>query len=54
MAAHSRRISRRSRPGILMPLLLTVFAAGLCAFQAQAQALPPTLVTKLKDAVVLV
>ena len=54
MAAHSRRISRRSLPGILTPLLIAVLAVGLCVVQAQAQALPPTLVTKLKDAVVLV
>lgn len=54
MAAHSRRTSRCSRPGIITPLLIAVLAVWLCAFQAQAQALPPTLVTKLKDAVVLV
>ncbi len=54
MATQSRRTSRRSRPGMLTPLLIAVLAVGLCVVQAQAQALPPTLVTKLKDAVVLI
>jgi len=61
MVRHPRPSTGRSRGGLLLPVVLTAVIAGLCAFapaplmsEAQAQTLPGTLVTKLKDAVVLI
>ncbi len=61
MVRHPRPSTGRSRGGLLLPVVLTAVIAGLCAFApaplmsaAQAQTLPGTLVTKLKDAVVLI